>query len=297
VLDSILRSGAHSLGPEFAAVQREWLEARQTAGGGFPGRDGPPDLYYTDFALRALDLTGSEPDIFETTARFFLRRADPAPADFVGAYSLLSIARTLRRHGVRHQLSRQALAQTILDHALPEGGFSADSGELSAYRTFLAMLALEMLEAERRPAAAALMQLRRACGGFAERPSADRAQTNATAAALAVLMVEGALTADVAREADAFIASMQAPDGGLQAHPEAPHGDLLSSFTGLLTLATTGSPAALDLASLARFVRSTAGSRGGFGASPLDNGADTEYTFYGIATLGLLRTVAAGAGD
>ena len=57
LLDGILRAGVHGLGEGFASAQAAWIECVELPGGGFAGRRGDEaDLYYTDFALRALDL-------------------------------------------------------------------------------------------------------------------------------------------------------------------------------------------------------------------------------------------------
>lgn len=295
-LDELLRAGAEGLGAGFVAAQTAWIEARQAPGGGFPGRGGPPDAYYTDFALRALDLIAPDAPAFAGAAAFLAEQ--PPPADVVEAFSLLSCERMLRQRGVVTALDHEAVHAVVEAQALPAGGFAAAPGsrELSAYRSFLGTLCLEMLGSEAVPAAEALRLLRRDSGGFAERPGEDCAQTSATAAAIAVLALEGVLSDEEACAAAGFLAAMQGPDGGLRAHPSAPEGDLLSSFTGLLTMGAADAVDTLDLPALGRFLRAAARPGGGFGATPSDPGADVEYTFYGLATLALLRTLAEGVG-
>ena len=41
---------------DFRRRHAAWFAAAQTADGGFPGRQGPADLYYTGFGLRGLAL-------------------------------------------------------------------------------------------------------------------------------------------------------------------------------------------------------------------------------------------------
>lgn len=297
LLDELLRAGAAGLGRPFVAAQVAWLEARQASGGGFPGRSGPPDPYYTDFALRALDLIAPDSPTFAAAASFVLDQ--PPPTDVIGAFSILSCERILTQRGIAPALDHEAVRAVVEAQALPGGGFAAvpGSGELSAYRTFLGTLCLEMLGSEAVPAAEALRLLRRDSGGFAERPGEDRAQTSATAAVIAVLALEGALAEDEAAGAARFLATMQGVDGGLRAHADAPEGDLLSTFTGLLTMGAADAVESLDLPALGRFVRAVARPGGGFGATPSDPGADVEYAYYGLAMVSLLRaaTVAPGA--
>jgi geranylgeranyl transferase type-2 subunit beta len=193
---------------------------------------------------------------------------------------------------------RRSLEAALGQQALPEGGFGPpDVLAVSAYQTFLAVLCLQMLD-EPAPSEATVERvasLQRDSGGFAERADDDRAQSNATSAALGVLLIGNALPEIDLPAALGFVVAQQAADGGLAAHPEAAAGDLLSTFTGLLTLALMGTPAQLDLPALGRFVRGAAHPGGGFGAMPGDPEADVEYTFYGIATLGLLRSLLEGA--
>ncbi|MFP4248074.1 MAG: prenyltransferase/squalene oxidase repeat-containing protein [Armatimonadota bacterium] len=299
LLDGILRGGAHGLGESFAAAQAAWIECRELPDGGFAGRrGGNADVYYTDFALRALDLVAGETPIFATTARH-LQWTARSPADVTAAFSLLSCARTLRRHDLSVRCDRRSVERAIGSQALPGGAFGPPEVlSASAYQTFLAVLCLQMLgqDAPSEETCAEMAALQRDSGGFAERADGDRAQTNATSAAVAVLLMGNALAQIDLPAVARFIIDRQAPDGGLCAHADATGGDLLSTFTGLLTLALIGAPSELDLPALGRFVRGAAHAGGGFGALPGDPQADVEYTFYGIATFGLLRSLVEGAG-
>ncbi|MGI5819679.1 MAG: prenyltransferase/squalene oxidase repeat-containing protein [Armatimonadota bacterium] len=299
LLDGILRGGVHGLGEEFRATQAAWVECRELPEGGFAGRRGDQaDVYYTDFALRALDLVGPASPVFETTARH-LRWTARAPSDLTGVFSLLSCARTLGRHGSAVRCDRRSMEQAIDAQALADGAFgSPETLTVSAYQTFLAVLSLQMLgeEAPSEATCARMAALQRPSGGFAERADDERAQTNATSAAAAVLLMGNALDQIDLPATARFLIERQASDGGLAPHEDASAGDLLSTFTGLLTLALLGSPSRLDLPALGRFVRDSAQAGGGFGALPGDPQADVEYTFYGIATLGLLRSLVEGAG-
>ncbi len=189
-------------------------------------------------------------------------------------------------------MDRDRLDQLFEARCLPSGAFGAgDSDAVSAYRTFLGTLCLQMLgdEGPGPEAIDAIRGLRREDGGYAERSGDSAAQTNATAAAVALQLMRGGLAKPMAAETAGFLASMQARDGGLKAHADAAAGDLLSTFTGLLTICMLGAVNALHLGALARFLRSVARPGGGFGASPADAGADVEYTFYGMGCMALLR--------
>ncbi|HZZ73711.1 MAG TPA: prenyltransferase/squalene oxidase repeat-containing protein, partial [Pirellulales bacterium] len=60
-----LASGLNRLPEDFRARHARFFQAAQQPDGGFAGRDGGSDLYYTGFALRGLALCG---ELHGTTA-------------------------------------------------------------------------------------------------------------------------------------------------------------------------------------------------------------------------------------
>src|SRR5437773_12108860 len=79
----------------FRARQAKYLLAAQREDGGFAGREGPSDLYYTSFALRSLALVGQlEGDVARRAAEFLggQLRAQVPIVDFL---SLVYSARLL----------------------------------------------------------------------------------------------------------------------------------------------------------------------------------------------------------
>lgn len=290
LIDSVLRDGAESLGGGFRETLRGWMEGLQRPDGGFAGRRGETDLYYTDFALRALDLIAPDSAALAKTAHRMPWEAQ-RPRDLIECFSLLSCARTLSRHRLEVPLDRAAIRRVVQRDSLPEGGFAAPAtGRISAYRSFLGALCLQLL-GDSAPSAQtieAVSDLQRASGGFAERHSEQLAQTNSTCAVLGLLLNADALDPDDGARAVEFLGAMQGGDGGLRAHAHAACSDLLSTFTGLLTLCLLGAHTELDLPGLARFVRGCARPGGGFSATPADEQADLEYTYYAIGSMALM---------
>src|SRR5215472_15306231 len=84
-----LTEGLRRLPAEFRARHAAYLVARQNADGGFSGREGGSDLYYTGFALRGLAvLDALTPEVCNRAAAF-LRASLARQASVVDFVSLL----------------------------------------------------------------------------------------------------------------------------------------------------------------------------------------------------------------
>src|SRR5947208_14390207 len=88
-LTTRLMDGLERLPEEFRRRHAAFLEARQNPDGGFSGREGGSDLYYTGFGLRGLAvLQALTPDVAERAAGF-LRHSLTQQASVVDFFSLL----------------------------------------------------------------------------------------------------------------------------------------------------------------------------------------------------------------
>ena len=292
LIDDVLAQGAGELGGNFLARQSDFVLAHQQPDGGFRGRLGGGDPYYTDFALRVLALLPAPPAGIDAARDYFRRRALDLP-DPVACFNYLNAARLCTRMGFPLAPDRAAALACLRGCALPAGGYARPrQAVISVYATFLAAQCLDLLDlpvSSPDAVAAALGALEAATGGFLESPAEAGAQTNATAAAASLLLTLNALTAERADRIVAFLAAMQGADGGFRAHPAAADGDLLSTFSALLTLTVLGRVAAIDAAGVARFVKTLHVPTGGFLGARFDPEPDIEYTYYGIGVLALLR--------
>ena len=300
MLDEMLGAGVTGLSKAFVDAQVDFVTGCQQPDGGFRGRQGGSDLYYTDFALRCLALFAAGGTAFDRTARY-LDRIHPVRS-IVECFSLLSAWRILERCVTasakdsagppRGELPN--LKEQVYRHRLPRGGFArvGGDGRVSAYHTFLGALCCQML-GEDLPAAKdavdAVAALKRCDGGYAELEGQPVSQTSATAAAVAFLMMQDTLAPEKTAGTAQFIARMQAADGGLKPHAAAGSSDLLSTFTGLLTLAALDGLRSIDTAAVAKFLRGSSHPCGGFLACAGDDSPDVEYTYYGAGILALLR--------
>src|SRR5205085_10121997 len=71
------------------ARHARWLAERQNADGGWSGREGDSDLYYTGFALRGLAALGELTPEIAGRAAGYLRAASSRPAGVVDFFSFL----------------------------------------------------------------------------------------------------------------------------------------------------------------------------------------------------------------
>ncbi|MHB9132473.1 MAG: prenyltransferase/squalene oxidase repeat-containing protein [Armatimonadota bacterium] len=292
LLDEMLLTGIEPLSTQFVVRQIQFVSNCQLPGGGFPGRQGNADLYYTDFAARILALLDPRHPALSGIADY-INQLTTFPRDPVECFCLLNSARNLRKCCITVNPDNSRLAQTLMCFSLPAEGFArAPGGEVSAYITFLSALCYEMLEMpfpSARQAASRISELRCPDGGYGDLPGQQYGQTNATAAALAFLTMQDSLHVEDAQRSCLLLAGMQAQDGGFLAHAGAPVSDLLSTFTGLLTLAGLDGMGIIDLGAVARFLKLVSVADGGFCACGGDSEADVEYTYYGIGSLALLR--------
>jgi geranylgeranyl transferase type-2 subunit beta len=292
-----LADGVARLPAEVRRRHPDYLRAAQNADGGFCGRAGGSDLYYTGFALRGLAVLGElTPEVCERTAGF-LRASLAQQTSVVDFFSLLYAGLLIRTFGGPDVFAASPadwpdrVAAALESLHTPDGGYGKAPGAVSGstYHSFLVALCYQLL-GRPLPRPQDIMRFvasrRREDGGFVEIAPMRRSGTNPTAAAVGLLqLVEAEIPASVA----AFLAGLAEPSGGLKANARAPLPDLLSTFTGAWTLEQLGELDRIDRRALLDFARSLERPEGGFhGVMAFDEGSDVEYTFYGLGVLALL---------
>jgi len=275
----------------------------QNADGGFSGREGGSDLYYTGFALRGLAvLDALTPDCCDRAAGF-LRQSLYHQASVVDFFSLLYACLLIQMQGGPDVLADSPadwpdrVATLLETYRTPDGGYAktAAGPSGSTYHTFLVALCYQLLN---RPVPAPesidrfLASRRREDGGYVEIAPMKRSGTNPTAAGVGIRQILAAQVGQDLVEPDDpvadFLAAMQNGEGGFQANARAPLADLLSTFTGLWTLDRLGAFDRIDQPAALEFVQSLEPAAGGFRGGLWDERADVEYTFYGLGALALL---------
>lgn len=281
-----------------------FLRAAQLSDGGFAGRAGSSDLYYTAFALRGLAVLGELDARLAATAGEFLRQCLVRQASVVDFFSLLYGALLVGAAGGGDVFCDSAadwpqrVTVTLESFRAPDGGYgkgpSASAG--STYHSFLVGLCYEVLgRPVPRPQDAVrfLMSRRRDDGGFVEMGPMRRSGTNPTAAAVGLLqLISGespGVEPDIRQSVIELLCRLKMPEGGYRANTVAPLPDLLSTFTAAWTLDQLGAGDRIDRPAVRRFVESLERPAGGFyGVLAGDECVDVEYSFYGLGALALL---------
>ena len=293
-----LALGAAAIDASIRQQHSAWLRAQQREDGGFAGREGESDPYYTAFALRALWILGDiDSRIGENAARF-LRSRMTQRESIIDLISLVFAAAICEMSvGVvvidDEDVSwRKNIARLLGTLRTQDGGFakSPEGRAGSTYQTFLTTLCHQLIEIPISNPDQILQFLETQAhedGGYLEIRAAKRPGVNPTAAAIGTLKSLDQLNPDEHSSTIEFLSQMQTDEGGLSANTRIPFADLLSSFTGLLTLADLDSTSGIDLDAIESYAKSMQAPGGGFVGFALDQTADVEYTFYGIATLAL----------
>jgi len=278
-----------------------YLCARQNPDGGFSGREGDSDLYYTAFALRGLAVLDALDITICNKAADFLRQKLTEQTTVVDFFSFLYACALVEGFGGPSVLVgsasdwRQRVAGALETLHTSDGGYGkapkAVSG--STYHTFLVTLCYELIgQPLPRPEDAVrfVRSRRRDDGGFVESPVMRRSGANPTAAAIGTLQIvlgDAIAQEDLGSVID-YLAQMPSMEGGLRANDRIPVADLLSTFTGSWTLAELGALDRLNKSEVLNFARALDQPTGGFKGSLWDDRVDVEYTFYGLGVLALL---------
>ncbi len=297
-----LSAGAMRLPEPFRCRQAAFLAGSQNADGGFSGREGASDLYYTGFALRGLALVGGLSEEVASRAAGFLGRHVETPLPTVDFLSLvlsdvlLEIMAGVDVFGSAGCDRQQVLLERTAPFRRGDGGYakSLRSGPSSTYHTFLVAACLQLAgvpvpDPER--TAQFVRSRQRPDGGFVELDGLEHSGTSPTAAAVGLLRLLDAMEEPIRLASGRFLAGMQNPEGGLRANTRIPVADLLSTFVGLTALADLESPEAVDAAAARRYVESLEMPDGGFRGGAWDDRSDVEYAFYGLGTLALLTSL------
>ena len=298
-----LAEGVGKLPESIRQRHTDYFLAAQRVDGGFGGREGESDLYYTTFAMRGLSILGELYGDVADRIEAYLKPKLSSRQTIVDFFSLFYAANLLKVSAGIDIFADADLnwpkqvADFLETLRRDDGGYAkAAAGHAgSTYHTFLVLLVLELIGqpiVAPEKIVAFLDSQREDDGGWREIRASKRAGTNPTAAAVGSLKILNAI--DESKDPELvettldFLVEMQTDEGGLRANTRIPIADLLSSFTGALTLADLDALDEIDLGAYRKFVESMQLDFGGFQAAAWDNAHDVEYSFYGLGCLALL---------
>jgi len=281
-----MREGLAPMKPARRAAHTSAVLGFQREDGGFSGRRGSSDLYYTGFAVRALHALDRLPAELAAGVTDFVRSCEPASV--VDALSLSGTLFLLDAPAPEHDrlLAGLELFRTT------DGGYAKGTGRPGGdtYLTFLAALCYDLF-GRRPPGAERLDEFlaRRSApdGGFNRTGAVDRSGTNPTAAGIALLLLGGASDAGRLEMAARFLVGSRHASGGWTAGARAPHPDLLSTYTALVSLSSLGALEAATASAARAFAEACERASGGFSALPGEADVDVEYTCYGLGVAAL----------
>lgn len=279
----------------------QFILSTQMPAGGFRGREGESDLYYTGFAVRSLVMLDKMRVNAATPLASFLASHDILRLNVIDLLSWLYSALIVQMAGGDDLMSQQKedwlsqILKQLESLRRQDGGYAkAKQGAAgSTYHSFLVMLTYQLL-GEEIPRPNALIQFlydrQRDDGGFVEIAPMKRSGTNPTAAAVAMLNMLDAMDDEIKQDVKDFFISVRSDEGGFQANSRIPFADGLSTFTGLLTLQDLGISDVLNIKKTTDYITQWLEfPTGGFRGASWDESADVEYTFYGLGTLALLN--------
>jgi geranylgeranyl transferase type-2 subunit beta len=276
----------------------EFYKAQQRPDGGFAGREGPSDLYYTGFALRGLAMTGELAGPVAERAAAFLKGRLNESAPIIDFLSLVYGGMLLDAAGIdifadSHPQWREQVSAALERFRRPDGGYAkTDEGQSSStYHTFLVVICNQLIGrpiVEPQKIVEFVRSRRREDGGFVEIGPMTRSGTNPSAAAAALLRILDGYDPPTREALVEYLVENQTDDGGFRANTRIPAADVLSTFTAVLTLSDLGELDAIDVDAARRYVKSMELDTGGFLGGEWDSATDCEYTFYGLGGLGLL---------
>ena len=272
------------------------------ADGGFRGREGDSDLYYTSFAIRGLAMLGRLDRDTAIPIGRFLETHNPESLSIVDLVSWLSSVVAVQLAGgpippiVETPDWTNRIAERLESVRTKDGGYAKTTlgAAGSTYQSFLVALSYELIGHQiPRPNALAqfLYDRQRDDGGFVEIAPMKRSGTNPTAAAVALLGMLERMDGDIKSDVRDFLGQVKSDEGGFQANTRIPFADGLSTFTGLLTLLDLEIADVLSPAEVEKYITGWLEfPTGGFRGASWDEAADVEYTFYGLGNLALVGT-------
>lgn len=274
-----------------AELVRDFLLSQLDDSGGFLGRGGETDLYYTVFGLDALHALNAEIPKARV-ASFLATFGDGEGLDLVHLACLARCWAAVGQTSGTLSLNpaiRDGILRRVGQCRAADGSYAGrpaetaeDLGPGNIYGVFMALGAHQDLGAplpEQDAVAQFVVDHWTSSGKTGHEPTP-------VAAAMATAL--RALGRPAPRSAIELLERRIHPQGGFLAVPGAPMPDLLSTATALHALATLEHPLEPLVEPCLDFIDTLWTNRGAFHGNWADDDVDCEYTFYGLLALGHL---------
>lgn len=297
-----LAAGLETLPHAPLEKHRSFILSQQQPDGGFTGREGDSDLYYTGFAVRSLGILGGLEKQDADNISQFLKQFVLEKLSTIDLLSWLYCALIVQASGGEDLLAtapdnwNTRISLNLERLRTTDGGYAkSEQGALgSTYHSFLVVLIYQLIGLEV-PDPNDLIQFlydrQRDDGGFVEISPMKRSGTNPTAAAVATLIILNAMDEELKSDVSDFLKQVKSSEGGYQANTRIPFADGLSTFTGLLTALDLELFSLIEHDQTLKFMTEWLEFPiGGFRGASWDEQADVEYTFYGLGVLALLAS-------
>lgn len=291
----VARLASNPLGNSAGLVEN-FVVGQLNPDGGFRGRDGESDLYYTMFGLECLKALQAESRLpSEKSVEYLSAFGSGQELDFVHLTCLARCWADLPDPCQMPESDRLDLIEKLETYRALDGGFhhlTPGASHSSAYGSFLALGAYQDLQEEISDSLRLIQSfkhLEKEDGGWANERNMDQAATPATAAAVTALRQLGQpLNGEAIAQ---WILSMYHPQGGFRAAPRSPVPDLLSTAVALHALSSLQAECDKLQDSCLDFIDSLWVNEGSFYGHWQEDVLDVEYTFYGLLALGHLSVM------
>ncbi len=285
---NVVKQGLDCLGSRQSLIA-QYIRGRLNPDGGFAGRDGLSDLYYTVFGLQLF--WALEIDIpVKKTAGFLLSY------EINDSTSLLDLSCLARCWGNLPQNYHppdltEDILRRIENFRSVDGGYRDKRGSRTGtvYGCFLALGAYEDLETaipQSVGLANCICSLKTEDGGYANETAILIGSVPATAGAIAVMFE---LDRKPNPQTGAWLMNCIHPNGGFRAIPIIEEPDMLSTAIALQGLGCLNYDISVIRDKCWDYTLELFHKSGGFLGARSDDIADCEYTYYGLLALGHLR--------
>jgi geranylgeranyl transferase type-2 subunit beta len=268
----------------------EYVLSRRVRSGGFRGRSGDPDVYYSMFALWSL--AALRRDVADVAGVATIGAGGEDELDLAHLAAVIETEALVAGPGCRGWRDRSRWAGLIETFRRPHGGYAPErtASEGSLGGTYLAVLAHERLRepVPGRDDVVRFVLSKRTGDGFSEVCGSDHPTVVSTAAAVAVLR---SLAPGCAPDPGWLWTCYCAGEGGFKAFSAAPEADLLSTAVALFVLRDAGAAPSGVRNAVLRFVQGLWRDDGGFSAGRSDTATDCEYTFYALLAMGAVASL------